>query len=70
MVVGTYSLHIEASLYQTLIFEAWVGASERQHVNHGLARGNELLGQQIAQTASGLDRPHSIWERFPTVYIR
>ena len=31
----------------------------RRHVEDGLTRGDELLGQQVAETAGGLDRPRS-----------
>jgi hypothetical protein len=35
----------------------------RWHVEDGLARGHELLGQEIAQPARGLDRPRPLLER-------
>jgi hypothetical protein len=36
----------------------------RRHVQDGLARSDQLLGQQVAEPAGGLDRPRSLTQRF------
>jgi hypothetical protein len=43
--------------------QSCAGRQHRRNVDHDLAGGDELLGEEIAEPAGGLDRPHPIREQ-------